>query len=163
MDGEPATSVRKVIESGRSELLERPLCSRFRFLTKPAGVPDRSRESDRRSNSTAGSPLKGPPPDPAAKDCADHEHHSTGGQEHDLRQSCLCSFPTAGERTLLLEGDLRRPSLMQIFGTETPGNLRLRERRWAPVSRDLPSRGCGMLDFSRGKVSEQPTGASAVA
>ncbi len=36
--------------------------------------------------------------------------------------ACVLS-QTAGERTLLLEGDLRRPSLMQMFGTEATAGI----------------------------------------
>ncbi len=65
--------------------------------------------------------------------------------------ACVLS-QTSGERTLLLEGDLRRPSLLQIFGTEATSGisecLKDEGRHLAGVYR-LENAGCWILPAGR--------------
>ena len=58
----------------------------------------------------------------SAQESADHQHHPGRGQDHGFRQPRDFPGPEKTKKVLLLEGDLRRPSLSTRFGLPTlPG------------------------------------------
>ena len=125
MDGVPATSVAKgPSKAGRSELLESAPVLKISLVSQSRLVCLTDRESPtaeairllgvRLRDLRQIRPLK----TVLITSTIPQEGKSTIS----ANLACVLS-QTAGERTLLLEGDLRRPSLMQIFGTETTAGI----------------------------------------
>ena len=151
----PATSVAKgPSKAGRSELLDkRPCRSRFR-------LPSQSRLvclTDRESPTAEAIRLLGV----RLRDLRQIRPLKTvlitstipqeGKSTISANLACVLS-QTSGERTLLLEGDLRRPSLLQIFGTEATSGisecLKDEGRQLAGIYR-LEDAGCWILPAGR--------------
>ena len=86
------------------------------YSSKPAGFPHGQRESGGGSFPPSWGAIATSSAGSAAQESADYEHNSSRGQEYGCCQPGLHPRLKTQQRILLLEGDLRRPSLSQMFG-----------------------------------------------